>query len=153
MCRVYVLLFLVLVLETRWSESSCEQPESQRSASNVSLITLSVFRQPHSFVKTLSFHAQESPSFRLSAHNLLRRYNDIDYDSFVGLMGRRNAGKCNRFFFFLIVHLSFWEVFIICAHVFGFLQMQIVYRPNVKVRLFCASNNIHFALGQHREKT
>ncbi|XP_057175989.1 tachykinin-3a isoform X1 [Triplophysa rosa] len=67
MCRGLVLLFLVLVLETRWSESSCQQPESQRSASN------------------------ESPSFRLSAHNLLKRYNDIDYDSFVGLMGRRNA--------------------------------------------------------------
>ncbi|XDV46132.1 hypothetical protein PO909_014081 [Leuciscus waleckii] len=67
MYRGLVLLFLVLVLETRWSESSCQQSESQRSDSN------------------------ESPSFRLSAHNLLKRYNDIDYDSFVGLMGRRNA--------------------------------------------------------------
>ncbi|XP_051948088.1 tachykinin-3-like [Xyrauchen texanus] len=67
MYRGLVLLFLVLVLETRWSESSCQQSESQRSVSN------------------------ESPSIRVSAHNLLRRYNDIDYDSFVGLMGRRNA--------------------------------------------------------------
>ncbi|KAK2885507.1 hypothetical protein Q8A67_016344 [Cirrhinus molitorella] len=68
MYRGLVLLFLVLVLETRWSESSCQQSaESQKSVSD------------------------ESPSFRLSAHNLLKRYNDIDYDSFVGLMGRRNA--------------------------------------------------------------
>ncbi|XP_016333812.1 tachykinin-3-like [Sinocyclocheilus anshuiensis] len=67
MYRGLVLLFLVLVLETRWSESSCQQSESQRAVSG------------------------ESPSFRLSARNLLKRYNDIDYDSFVGLMGRRNA--------------------------------------------------------------
>ncbi|RXN11743.1 tachykinin-3-like protein [Labeo rohita] len=67
MYRGLVLLFLVLVLETRWSESSCQQSESQRSVSS------------------------ESPNLRLSAHNLLKRYNDIDYDSFVGLMGRRNA--------------------------------------------------------------
>ncbi|XP_051962353.1 tachykinin-3-like isoform X1 [Xyrauchen texanus] len=67
MYRALVILFLVLVLETQWIESGCQQPEFQRSVSN------------------------ESPRFRVSAHNLLRRYNDIDYDSFVGLMGRRNA--------------------------------------------------------------
>ncbi|XP_055044844.1 tachykinin-3a isoform X1 [Misgurnus anguillicaudatus] len=67
MYRGFVLLFLVLALETRGSESSCQQSESQRSVSN------------------------ESPSFRLPAHSMLRRYNDIDYDSFVGLMGRRSA--------------------------------------------------------------
>ncbi|XP_016351333.1 tachykinin-3-like [Sinocyclocheilus anshuiensis] len=67
MYRGLVLLFLVLVLETRWSESRCQQSESHRSISG------------------------ESPSFRLSAHNLLKRYNDMDYDSFVGLMGRRNV--------------------------------------------------------------
>ncbi|ROL46943.1 hypothetical protein DPX16_20595 [Anabarilius grahami] len=75
MYRGLVLLFLVLVLETRWSESSCQQSqESQRSDSS------------------------ETPSFRLSAHNLLKRYNDIDYDSFVGLMGRRNAGEMHDIF-------------------------------------------------------
>ncbi|KAA0707183.1 hypothetical protein E1301_Tti002504 [Triplophysa tibetana] len=74
MCRGLVLLFLVLVLETRRSEPSCQQPESQRPASN------------------------EGPSLRVSAHNLLKRYNDIDYDSFVGLMGRRNAGEMNDIF-------------------------------------------------------
>lgn len=133
MCRGLVLLFLVLVLETRWSESSCQQPESQRSASNVSLITLSVFIKPNSF-KNLSFHAQESPSSRLSAHNLLKRYNDIDYDSFVGLMGRRNAGKCITKIFFL-VRTKRKEVFKVTLFVKMFLQMQtIVYHPNVKVR-------------------
>ncbi|KAJ0064175.1 hypothetical protein NL108_001491, partial [Boleophthalmus pectinirostris] len=25
--------------------------------------------------------------------NILKRYSDLDYDSFVGLMGRRSAGK------------------------------------------------------------
>lgn len=25
--------------------------------------------------------------------NILKRYSDLDYDSFVGLMGRRDAGK------------------------------------------------------------
>lgn len=25
--------------------------------------------------------------------NILKRYSDLDYDSFVGLMGRRNAGE------------------------------------------------------------
>ncbi|TRY66486.1 hypothetical protein DNTS_005376 [Danionella cerebrum] len=67
MYRAVVMVFLVLVMETRWSDSSCQQSETQRSVSS------------------------ESPTFRLSARNLLKRYNDIDYDSFVGLMGRRNA--------------------------------------------------------------
>uniref|UniRef100_A0A673NQN3 Tachykinin-3-like n=1 Tax=Sinocyclocheilus rhinocerous TaxID=307959 RepID=A0A673NQN3_9TELE len=82
MYRGLVLLFLVLVLETRWSESRCQQSESHRSVSG------------------------ESPSFRLSAHNLQKRYNDIDYDSFVGLMGRRNVGEWIDIFTQMIYHLS-----------------------------------------------
>uniref|UniRef100_A0A3B3ZZF9 Uncharacterized protein n=1 Tax=Periophthalmus magnuspinnatus TaxID=409849 RepID=A0A3B3ZZF9_9GOBI len=33
--------------------------------------------------------------------NILKRYSDLDYDSFVGLMGRRSAGKLNHFSLFL----------------------------------------------------
>ncbi|KAK3519129.1 hypothetical protein QTP70_018846 [Hemibagrus guttatus] len=67
MYRGLLLVFLILLVETRLSESSCAEEETQRSTSD------------------------ESPSFRLAARNLLKRYHDIDYDSFVGLMGRRSA--------------------------------------------------------------
>ncbi|KAK3547864.1 hypothetical protein QTP86_031945 [Hemibagrus guttatus] len=69
MYRGLLLVFLILLVETRLSESSCAEEETQRSTSD------------------------ESPSFRLAARNLLKRYHDIDYDSFVGLMGRRSAGE------------------------------------------------------------
>ncbi|KAK2825490.1 hypothetical protein Q7C36_019417 [Tachysurus vachellii] len=62
-----LLLVFILLVETRFTESSCAEQETQRSTSD------------------------ESPSFRLAARNLLKRYHDIDYDSFVGLMGRRSA--------------------------------------------------------------
>ncbi|GAA6100525.1 tachykinin-3a [Tachysurus ichikawai] len=67
MYRGLLLVFLILLVETRLTESSCAEQETQRSTSD------------------------ESPSFRLAARNLLKRYHDIDYDSFVGLMGRRSA--------------------------------------------------------------
>ncbi|XP_053542350.1 tachykinin-3a isoform X1 [Ictalurus punctatus] len=67
MYRGLLLVFLILLVETRLSESSCAEQETQRSASD------------------------ESSSFRLATRNLLKRYHDIDYDSFVGLMGRRSA--------------------------------------------------------------
>ncbi|XP_060792982.1 tachykinin-3a [Neoarius graeffei] len=67
MYRGLLLVFLILLVETQLSESSCTEQDAQRSTSG------------------------ESPSFRLAARNLLKRYHDIDYDSFVGLMGRRSA--------------------------------------------------------------
>ncbi|TSP79496.1 hypothetical protein Baya_10370 [Bagarius yarrelli] len=67
MYRMLLLVFLILLVETRLSESSCAEPETQKLSSS------------------------ESSSFRLAARNLLKRYHDIDYDSFVGLMGRRSA--------------------------------------------------------------
>lgn len=132
MYRGLVLLFLVLVLETRWSESSCQQSESQRAVSGVSDILWSTKRYKYtglyllyglsSIIKT-SFHAQESPSFRLSAHNVLKRYNDIDYDSFVGLMGRRNAGEWTDIFAAVVIlyrihFTSFFYFFFLLKRVF-----------------------------------
>ncbi|KAI5095600.1 tachykinin 3a precursor [Silurus meridionalis] len=67
MYRGLLLVFLILVVETRLSESSCSEQETQRATSD------------------------ESSSVQLAARNLLKRYHDIDYDSFVGLMGRRSA--------------------------------------------------------------
>ncbi|XP_036447371.1 tachykinin-3a [Colossoma macropomum] len=67
MYRALLFATLVLVLEARFGQSSCQDEEPQRSVSD------------------------DDPSFRLSTRNFLKRYNDIDYDSFVGLMGRRSA--------------------------------------------------------------
>ncbi|KAF5892226.1 tachykinin-3-like, partial [Clarias magur] len=67
MYRGLLLVSLILLVETRLSESNCADQETQKSTSD------------------------ESSSFRLAARNLLKRYHDIDYDSFVGLMGRRSA--------------------------------------------------------------
>ncbi|KAB5546141.1 hypothetical protein PHYPO_G00068710 [Pangasianodon hypophthalmus] len=72
MYRGLLLVFLILLVETRLSESSCAEQETQRSTS------------------------EESSSFRLAARNLLKRYHDIDYDSFVGLMGRRSADAADN---------------------------------------------------------
>ncbi|XP_076874639.1 tachykinin-3a isoform X2 [Brachyhypopomus gauderio] len=67
MLRGLLFVIWILVLEPGLSESNCQDRESQKLASD------------------------ENPSFRLSVRNLLKRYNDIDYDSFVGLMGRRST--------------------------------------------------------------
>ncbi|KAI5612180.1 tachykinin 3a precursor [Silurus asotus] len=74
MYRGLLLVFLILVVETRLSESSCSEQETQRATSD------------------------ESSSVQLAARNLLKRYHDIDYDSFVGLMGRRSAGEMHDIF-------------------------------------------------------
>ncbi|XP_062871902.1 tachykinin-3a [Trichomycterus rosablanca] len=72
MYRSLLLVLLILLVENRLSQSSCADEEAQRSASD------------------------ESSSFRLAARNLLKRYHDIDYDSFVGLMGRRSADPADN---------------------------------------------------------
>ncbi|XP_030623556.1 tachykinin-3a [Chanos chanos] len=69
MSRGILLVILFLVMELRLSRSSCPELELQRSSS------------------------EESPSYRVSSRNIMKRSNDIDYDSFVGLMGRRNADE------------------------------------------------------------
>uniref|UniRef100_A0A671X402 Tachykinin precursor 3a n=1 Tax=Sparus aurata TaxID=8175 RepID=A0A671X402_SPAAU len=66
-----MLVTLFLIMKLRYSQSRCEEPGSRRSQST-GLDTLK--------------------------RTILKRYSDLDYDSFVGLMGRRNAGEMNDIF-------------------------------------------------------
>ncbi|XP_062314528.1 tachykinin-3a [Osmerus eperlanus] len=67
MRRGLLLVALFLVMKLRLCQSGCEEPGSRRSSSG------------------------EIPGLGEMKRNLLKRYSDVDYDSFVGLMGRRNA--------------------------------------------------------------
>ncbi|KAG8002689.1 hypothetical protein GBF38_015212 [Nibea albiflora] len=42
--------------------------------------------------------ASQSTGLDNLKRNILKRYSDLDYDSFVGLMGRRNAGEMHDIF-------------------------------------------------------
>ncbi|XP_071759379.1 tachykinin-3a [Centroberyx gerrardi] len=66
MRRGLLLVTLFLVMKLRYSQSRCEEPGSRRSTSD-----------------TIGFGNLK--------RNILKRYSDLDYDSFVGLMGRRSA--------------------------------------------------------------
>uniref|UniRef100_A0A8C4FD10 Tachykinin precursor 3a n=1 Tax=Dicentrarchus labrax TaxID=13489 RepID=A0A8C4FD10_DICLA len=74
MRRGLLLVTLFLVMKLRYSQSRCEEPGSRRSTSDQTLGLDNLKR------------------------NILKRYSDLDYDSFVGLMGRRNAepGECGK---------------------------------------------------------
>ncbi|XP_042563519.1 tachykinin-3a isoform X1 [Clupea harengus] len=67
MIRGLLLVVFVLVTEPSFGQSSCIEVEAQRSSSD------------------------NAPSIRNPPRELLKRYNDLDYDSFVGLMGRRST--------------------------------------------------------------
>ncbi|KAF3696863.1 Tachykinin-3 Neurokinin B-like protein Zneurok1 Preprotachykinin-B [Channa argus] len=67
MRRCLLLVTLVLIMKPRYSQSRCEEPGSRISTSDQTI-------------------GLDNPKL-----NLLKRYSDLDYDSFVGLMGRRNA--------------------------------------------------------------
>ncbi|XP_061842255.1 tachykinin-3a [Nerophis lumbriciformis] len=69
--RGFVLVSLLLIVKLRFSLSRCEEPESGR-------------------LTPLQRLGLSNPK-----RNLLKRYSDLDYDSFVGLMGRRDAGDTN----------------------------------------------------------
>ncbi|XP_047236174.1 tachykinin-3a isoform X2 [Girardinichthys multiradiatus] len=66
MKRGLLLVTLFLILKLRSSHSRCEETGSLRPSSD---------------------------TMRLEGlkRNIMRRYTDLDYDSFVGLMGKRNA--------------------------------------------------------------
>ncbi|XP_047424720.1 tachykinin-3a isoform X6 [Mugil cephalus] len=70
-----LLVTLFLVMKLRCSHSRCEEPGSRRSASDQQTVGLDSLKR-----------------------NILKRYSDLDYDSFVGLMGRRNAGEMHDIF-------------------------------------------------------
>ncbi|KAM9856058.1 tachykinin-3a [Aulostomus maculatus] len=67
MRRSLLLVTLLLIVKLRYSQSRCEEPGSRRSSSDQNLENLK--------------------------GNILKRYSDLDYDSFVGLMGRRDADE------------------------------------------------------------
>ncbi|XP_041955355.1 tachykinin-3a [Alosa alosa] len=67
MIRGLLLVVFFLVTEPPFCQSSCIEVEAQGSSSD------------------------DTPSFRNPPRELLKRYNDLDYDSFVGLMGRRST--------------------------------------------------------------
>ncbi|KAJ8397048.1 hypothetical protein AAFF_G00011020 [Aldrovandia affinis] len=64
-----LLAILSLMMTIRTCQSSCEEQEPHKPES------------------------EESPSFSKFPRGILKRYNGIDYDSFVGLMGRRSTGS------------------------------------------------------------
>uniref|UniRef100_A0A3B4ZJQ9 Tachykinin-3-like n=1 Tax=Stegastes partitus TaxID=144197 RepID=A0A3B4ZJQ9_9TELE len=63
----FLLVTLFLIMKLRCSQSRCEESGSRRSTSDQTVGMDNLKR------------------------NILKRYSDLDYDSFVGLMGRRNA--------------------------------------------------------------
>ncbi|TWW56637.1 hypothetical protein D4764_08G0006240 [Takifugu flavidus] len=69
MRRGLLLVTLFLLMKLRCSQSRCEETGSRSSTSDQTVGLDSVKR------------------------NILKRYSDLDYDSFVGLMGRRNASE------------------------------------------------------------
>ncbi|XP_061592150.1 tachykinin-3a isoform X1 [Cololabis saira] len=67
MRKGFLLVTLFLVMKLRCSQSRCEETGARRSTLDQT-ITLEDLKR-----------------------NILKRYSDLDYDSFVGLMGKRNA--------------------------------------------------------------
>ncbi|KAK7916193.1 hypothetical protein WMY93_011954 [Mugilogobius chulae] len=64
----FLLVALFLVMKLRYSQSRCDEPDSRTSSSEQTAERLDNLKR-----------------------NILKRYSDLDYDSFVGLMGRRSA--------------------------------------------------------------
>uniref|UniRef100_A0A3Q3W9Y5 Uncharacterized protein n=1 Tax=Mola mola TaxID=94237 RepID=A0A3Q3W9Y5_MOLML len=64
-----LLVTLFLILKVQYSRSTCEEPGSRSSTSD----------------QTIGLDKLK--------RGILKRYSDVDYDSFVSLMGRRNAGE------------------------------------------------------------
>uniref|UniRef100_UPI0037E8B821 tachykinin-3a n=1 Tax=Semicossyphus pulcher TaxID=241346 RepID=UPI0037E8B821 len=71
MRRSLLLVSLFLVLKLRYCQSRCEEPGTRRSTSDL----------------------QQTTGLDNLKRNILKRYSDLDYDSFVGLMGRRSADE------------------------------------------------------------
>ncbi|KAG7521440.1 tachykinin-3 isoform X1 [Solea senegalensis] len=67
MRRGLLLVSVFLIMKLDFSQSRCEEPGSPRSTSDQNTGLANIKR------------------------NILKRYSDLDYDSFVGLMGKRNA--------------------------------------------------------------
>ncbi|XP_020490019.1 tachykinin-3a isoform X2 [Labrus bergylta] len=69
MRRGFLLVSLFLIMKLRYSQSRCEEEPGMRRSTS------------------------ETSGLDNLKRNILKRYSDLDYDSFVGLMGRRNADE------------------------------------------------------------
>uniref|UniRef100_A0A3Q3EZ36 Tachykinin-3-like n=1 Tax=Labrus bergylta TaxID=56723 RepID=A0A3Q3EZ36_9LABR len=74
MRRGFLLVSLFLIMKLRYSQSRCEEEPGMRRSTS------------------------ETSGLDNLKRNILKRYSDLDYDSFVGLMGRRNAGEMHDIF-------------------------------------------------------
>lgn len=102
----FLLVILFLLMKLRCSHSRCEETGSRSSTSDVGVF---VRRHPNNYgsVRHLRgnicfiFHSRFQQTVGLDSvkRNILKRYNDLDYDSFVGLMGRRNASEISLLLF------------------------------------------------------
>lgn len=97
MRRGLLLVTLFLIMKPRYSHSRCEEPGSRRSTSDVGFLARNdrdkcqyIHKQKLMFCFS---YLQQTIGLDNLKRNILKRYSDLDYDSFVGLMGRRNAGK------------------------------------------------------------
>ncbi|KAM9429487.1 uncharacterized protein ACWYII_017597 isoform 2-T2 [Salvelinus alpinus] len=72
-----LLVALFVAMKLHSSQSSCEEPAAGAHRSTDS---------------------EEGPGLGNLQRTILKRYNGLDYDSFVGLMGRRSAGEMDDVF-------------------------------------------------------
>nr|XP_020482002.1 tachykinin-3-like [Labrus bergylta] len=70
MRRGFLLVSLFLIMKLRYSQSRCEEEPGMRRSTS-----------------------EQTSGLDNLKRNILKRYSDLDYDSFVGLMGRRNADE------------------------------------------------------------
>uniref|UniRef100_A0A3Q0TBS3 Neuromedin-K n=1 Tax=Amphilophus citrinellus TaxID=61819 RepID=A0A3Q0TBS3_AMPCI len=80
MRRGLLLVTLFLIMEFRYSRCRCDEPGSRRPTSD------------------------QTTGLDNFKRNILKRYSDLDYDSFVGLMGRRSAESGEPFIFMFPIH-------------------------------------------------
>lgn len=100
MRRGLLLVTVVLLMKLRCSQSRCEETGSQSLSSDVGVFKRTNPNDYHS-VRRLQGNIcllffllfQQTVGLDGLKRKILKRYSDLDYDSFVGLMGRRNAGE------------------------------------------------------------
>lgn len=99
MRRGVLLVTVFLLMKLRCSQSRCEETGSRSSNSDVGVFESTNPNDCHSVrrlqrnICLLFLRFQQTVGLDGLKRNILKRYSDLDYDSFVGLMGRRNAGE------------------------------------------------------------
>lgn len=99
MRRGVLLVTVFLLMKLRCSQSRCEETGSRSSNSDVGVFERTNTNDYHSVrrlqrnICLLFLRFQQTVGLGGLKRNILKRYSDLDYDSFVGLMGRRNAGE------------------------------------------------------------